>query len=129
MKVVLFCGGLGMRLRDYSQNTPKPLATIGTRPILWHLMNYYSYFGHNDFVLCLGYQGAAIKDYFLNYDECLSNDFVLMAGKSDVRLLGSDIEDWRITFCDTGLGSAVRVSPGSDTVALDHGPSSLPGSQ
>ena len=80
MKVVLFCGGLGMRLRNYSQNTPKPLATIGYRPIVWHLMNYYAHYGHTDFVLCLGYQGDAIKNYFLNYRETLSNDFILSKG-------------------------------------------------
>jgi glucose-1-phosphate cytidylyltransferase len=103
MKVVLFCGGLGMRLRDYSQNTPKPLANIGYRPILWHLMNYYSHYGHTDFVLCLGYQGDAIKDYFLNYRETLSNDFILAKGGREVTLLNRDIDDWTITFVDTGL--------------------------
>jgi glucose-1-phosphate cytidylyltransferase len=103
MKVVLFCGGQGMRLRDYSQNVPKPLANIGYRPILWHLMNYYSHYGHTEFVLCLGYQGDAIKDYFLNYRETLSNDFILSKGGREVTLLNSDIEDWTITFVDTTL--------------------------
>lgn len=103
MKVVLFCGGLGMRLRDHSQNTPKPLATIGDRPILWHVMNYYSHYGHNDFVLCLGYQAAAIKQYFLDYEETLSNDFILGKGGREVTLLNRDIDDWTITFVDTGL--------------------------
>ena len=77
MKVVLFCGGLGMRLRDYSESIPKPMVPIGYRPILWHLMKYYAHFGHKDFILCLGYKADVIKNYFLNYDECLSNDFVL----------------------------------------------------
>jgi len=76
MKVVLFCGGAGMRLRDYSEKIPKPLVEVGPRPILWHLMSYYARYGHTDFVLCLGHGGAAIKDYFLKYDECASNDFV-----------------------------------------------------
>ena len=107
MKVILFCGGLGLRLRDYSQNTPKPLVPIGNRPILWHLMNYYAHFGHKDFILCLGYQAAAIKEYFLNYQEALSNDFVLSEGGREVTLLKRDIDDWRITFVDTGLHSNI----------------------
>jgi glucose-1-phosphate cytidylyltransferase len=106
MKVVLFCGGMGTRLRDYSEQIPKPLVNVGSRPILWHLMKYYAHFGHKDFILCLGYGGAAIKDYFLKYDECLSNDFVLSAG-SRVELLHKDIDDWRITFVDTGLHSNI----------------------
>ena len=103
MKVVLFCGGMGMRLRDYSETVPKPLVPIGQRPILWHLMKYYAHFGHRDFVLCLGYRAEAIKDYFIHYDERLSNDFRLSRGGSEIELLGSDIADWTITFVDTGL--------------------------
>lgn len=103
MKVVLFCGGLGMRMRDYSENIPKPMVNIGYRPVLWHVMKYYAHFGHKDFILCLGYKGDLIKNYFLNYDECLSNDFVLSKGGKQLRLLNSDIEDWNITFVDTGL--------------------------
>ena len=80
MKVVLFCGGLGMRLRDYDASLPKPMVTIGYRPIMWHLMKYYARFGHTEFVLCLGYKGDVIKQYFLNYNEALSNDFVLADG-------------------------------------------------
>lgn len=107
MKVVLFCGGLGMRLREYAENVPKPLVPIGTRPILWHLMKYYAHFGHKDFILCLGYRGDAIKNYFLNYEEGLSNDFVLSEGGRTKELLHSDIQDWRITFVDTGLNTNV----------------------
>ena len=104
MKVVLFCGGLGTRLREYSDTIPKPLVTIGYRPILWHLMKYYAHFGHNDFILCLGYRGDLIKDYFLNYNECMSNDFVDVATAARrIELLNSDIDDWKITFVDTGL--------------------------
>ncbi len=77
MKVVLFCGGLGMRMREYSETIPKPMVPIGYRPIMWHLMRYYAHFGHKDFILCLGYRGDVIKDYFLDYNEWLSNDFVL----------------------------------------------------
>jgi glucose-1-phosphate cytidylyltransferase len=104
MKVVLFCGGMGLRLREFGEATPKPMVPIGPRPIIWHLMKYYAHFGHKDFVLCLGWQGQAIKDYFLNYNECVSNDFVLKQGDK-VQLLRSDISDWTITFVDTGLTS------------------------
>ena len=107
MKVVLFCGGQGTRLRDYSDAIPKPMVPIGDRPILWHVMKYYAHFGHKDFVLCLGYQGAAIKEYFLNYEESVSNDFVLSNGGSDIQLFNSDIHDWSITFVDTGLHSTI----------------------
>lgn len=107
MKVVLFCGGLGMRLYPTTENTPKPLVTIGEKPILWHLMRFYAHFGHRDFVLCLGYKADHIKRFFLNYDECLSNDFVLSKGGKERKVLRSDLEDWKITFLDTGLHSNV----------------------
>jgi glucose-1-phosphate cytidylyltransferase len=107
MKVVLFCGGLGLRLRDYADHIPKPMVPIGYRPILWHAMKYYAHFGHRDFVLCLGYRGDLIKQYFLNYNECLSNDFVFSQGGKDLQLANSDIHDWKITFADTGINSNV----------------------
>ena len=107
MKVVLFCGGRGLRMREHSEVIPKPMVRIGYRPILWHVMRYYAHFGHREFILCLGYRGDAIKDYFLHYDEALSNDFVLSDGGRTVDLLGSDISDWRITFADTGLESSI----------------------
>jgi glucose-1-phosphate cytidylyltransferase len=107
MKVVLFCGGYGMRLKEYSETIPKPLVTIGYRPILWHVMKYYAHYGHKDFVLCLGYKADTIKNYFLNYNECLTNDFVLAEGGKKVTLLNSDIHDWRITFVDTGITSNI----------------------
>jgi glucose-1-phosphate cytidylyltransferase len=107
MKVVLFCGGLGMRLRDYADNVPKPMVPLGYRPMLWHLMKYYAHYGHRDFVLCLGYRGDTIKNYFLNYEEGLSNDFILSEGGRKRELLTSDIEDWRITFVETGLSSNI----------------------
>ncbi len=102
MKVVLFCGGLGMRLYD-AHNLPKPMLQIGYRPLLWHVMKYYAHFGHTDFILCLGHRADAIKEYFLNYNECASNDFVLSGGGKKLELLNSDIHDWRITFADTGV--------------------------
>jgi glucose-1-phosphate cytidylyltransferase len=96
-----------MRLHPDTENVPKPLVHIGGKPILWHLMKYYSYFGHKDFILCLGYKGEEIKKFFLNYDECLSSDFILSHGGKKRTLLKSDIEDWRITFADTGIHSNV----------------------
>jgi glucose-1-phosphate cytidylyltransferase len=107
MKVVLFCGGLGTRLQEYSETIPKPMVEIGYRPIIWHLMRYYAHFGHHDFLLCLGYRGDYIKKYFLNYDECLSNDFMLAHSGREVFLYNSDISDWTITFVDTGLHSNI----------------------
>ena len=107
MKVVLFCGGQGTRLRDHSETIPKPLVGIGQRPVLWHLMRYYAHFGHKDFILCLGHRGDLIRDFFLHYNECMSNDFVLSEGGKKVELLASDLDDWRITFVDTGLHSNV----------------------
>ena len=80
MKVVLFVGGLGTRLRDYSDAVPKPMVNIGNRPILWHLMKYFAFFGYTDFILCLGYKAELVKDYFLNYSEAVSNDFILSDG-------------------------------------------------
>lgn len=105
MKVVLFCGGLGTRLREHSDTIPKPLVNVGYRPILWHLMRYYAHFGHKDFILCLGYRGDLIREYFLNYSECMSNDFVLSEGGRKIELLRRDMDDWRISFVDTGLHS------------------------
>jgi glucose-1-phosphate cytidylyltransferase len=106
MKVVLFCGGLGLRIRD-AEDIPKPMVHIGYRPILWHVMKYYAHFGHKDFILCLGYKADAIKDYFLNYSEYVSNDFVLSDGGKKLELINSDIQDWRITFADTGTHSNI----------------------
>jgi len=106
MKVVLFCGGQGLRIRD-AEDIPKPMVHIGYRPILWHVMKYYAHFGHTDFILCLGHRAEAVKNYFLNYDECASNDFVLSAGGKKLDLLNSDIQDWRITFVDTGVNSNI----------------------
>ena len=119
LKVVLFCGGRGIRLREHSETLPKPMVPIGYRPILWHVMRYYAHFGQRDFVLCLGYKADVIKDYFLRYNEALSNDFVLDGradgradGRTDgragaVTLLHSDIDDWRISFIDTGLNANI----------------------
>lgn len=107
MKVVLFCGGAGMRLRGYADDIPKPMVQIGNRPILWHLMKYYAHHGHKDFVLCLGYKGSVIKDYFLHYDESVSNDFVWSKGGKNIQYVNRDIDDWTITFVETGATTNV----------------------
>ena len=96
-----------MRLREYADGIPKPMVEIGYRPILWHIMKYYAHFGHKDFILCLGYRADVVKNYFLNYNECLSNDFILSKGSKDLKLLNRDIDDWTITFADTGLTSNI----------------------
>ena len=107
MKVVLFCGGLGTRLKEFSETVPKPMVEIGPRPILWHLMKYYAHFGHTEFILCLGFGGDVIRNYFLDYNEFLSNDFVLSDGGRTINLLNQDISDWTITFVDTGLNANI----------------------
>ena len=119
VKVVIFCGGLGVRMGEATETIPKPMIPIGTRPILWHIMKWYASWGHTEFVLCLGYRGETIKDYFLTYQEAMSNDFVLSNGGRDVQLLCSDIENWTITFVDTGLHSTIgqRLSWSSPTSA------------
>ncbi|MDH4185508.1 MAG: hypothetical protein OEV08_00805 [Nitrospira sp.] len=121
MKVVLFCGGFGMRIREYSENIPKPMVPIGYRPVLWHVMKYYAYYGHKDFILCLGHGADVVKNYFLNYSECASNDFVMSQGGKKLDLINMDIQDWNITFADTGTNAnigqrltAVRKYLGND---------------
>ena len=109
MKVVLFCGGQGTRIRDYSESTPKPMVPLGNRPIIWHLMKYYAHFGHKDFILALGYQAEKIKDYFIHYDEKRSNNFVYRKGGREIELFSTDIDDWSITFVDTGAHSNIGM--------------------
>lgn len=107
MKVVIFCGGQGLRMREASDVAPKPMIPIGTRPVLWHVMKYYAHFGFTDFVLCLGYKAQAIKQFFLTYNEALTNDFVLSNGGATVHVLKTDIHNWNITFVDTGLHTTI----------------------
>jgi glucose-1-phosphate cytidylyltransferase len=116
MKVVLFCGGLGTRLKEYSDTIPKPMVPIGFRPVIWNVMRYYAHYGHKDFILCLGHKGDIIKDYFLNYNECMSNDFTLSQGGRDIKLFNHDISDWTISFVDTGQRSNI----GERLVAVRH---------
>ncbi len=106
MKVVLFCGGFGMRMRDGEDGAvPKPMQMVGPRPLLWHVMRYYAHFGHREFVLCLGYGAEHIKDFFLTYKETSSNDFLLHDGQ--VELLSADIRFWSIAFVHTGLRTPI----------------------
>ncbi len=103
MKVVLFCGGLGTRIREYSESVPKPMIPVGHQPILWHVMNYYSQHGHSDFVLCLGYKANVIKEFFLNYKPQIFSDCVVSQCGSKVDLLSEIKNDWRISLIDTGI--------------------------
>jgi glucose-1-phosphate cytidylyltransferase len=103
MKVVLFCGGLGTRIREYSENIPKPMIPIGHQPILWHVMQYYSQYGHQDFVLCMGYKANVIREYFLEgrpatYGDCIVSDF----GRT-VETIGEAPPNWRVALVDTGV--------------------------
>jgi glucose-1-phosphate cytidylyltransferase len=103
MKVVILCGGLGTRLREETEFRPKPMVKIGTRPILWHIMKIYAGFGFKDFILCLGYKGEVIKEYFYNY-EVYNNDFSIRLGRNKQTSLLSahGEEDWRVSLIDTG---------------------------
>jgi glucose-1-phosphate cytidylyltransferase len=103
MKVVLFCGGLGTRIREYSENIPKPMIPVGHQPILWHIMQFYSQFGHRDFILCLGYKANIIKEFFLGYRPQIFADCVVSGSGRDVQLLGEPEEAWRVTLIDTGI--------------------------
>ena len=102
MKVILFCGGLGTRIRDYSENIPKPMIPVGHQPILWHVMQYYLQYGHNDFILCMGYKANIIKDFFLNYKPYIFSDCVISKA-GQVEVLGEAHQDWRVTLIDTGI--------------------------
>jgi len=107
MKVVLFCGGLGTRIREYSEGIPKPMIPIGHQPILWHVMQYYSQYGHREFILCLGYKANVIKDYFLNYKQAANNDCIISNFGKKVELLGEKPPDWRISLVDTGIWRSI----------------------
>jgi glucose-1-phosphate cytidylyltransferase len=104
MKVVILCGGKGTRLREETEYRPKPLVNIGGKPILWHIMKLYSHHGFHDFVLCLGYKGEMIKDYFINYD-LLNSDFTIQLGTKQIVRdnVAHDEANWRVSLVDTGL--------------------------
>lgn len=103
MKVVLFCGGLGTRIREYPESVPKPMIPVGHQPILWHLMNYYSQYGHTDFVLCTGYKANVIKDFFLSYRPQTYADCIVSGFGTKVEVLGAQGQDWRVALIDTGV--------------------------
>jgi len=106
MKVVILCGGLGTRLREETEHKPKPMVDVGGRPLLWHIMKLYAHHGFTDFVMCLGYKGHVIKDYFLRYEE-MNNDFTIHLGReSRLEVNGCHNEqDYRVTVADTGLNT------------------------
>ncbi|WP_439115335.1 sugar phosphate nucleotidyltransferase [Hydrogenophaga sp.] len=116
MKVVLFCGGMGTRMREYSQTIPKSLVHVGQRPIIWHLMRNFAHFGYTDFILCLGYKGEMIREYFLKYNPMLSGDCRLEKGVARLHADGTDVCDWNIDFVDTGLHTNI----GGRLVAVRH---------
>jgi glucose-1-phosphate cytidylyltransferase len=125
MKVVLFCGGLGTRIREYSENIPKPMVPVGQHPILWHVMQYYMHYGHHEFVLCLGYKANVIKEYFLNYRPTTDRDFVVSERGTKIDILGKEPDDWTATLVDTGIWrnigqrlSAVKSYIGDDEIFL-----------
>lgn len=103
MKVVLFCGGLGTRIREYSENVPKPMIPLGHQPILRHVMQYYSDYGHDDFILCLGYKANVIKEFFLSSRPQTFADCVVSDGGRAVQLLEEQPRDWRVALIDTGI--------------------------
>lgn len=106
MKAVILCGGKGTRIREETEFKPKPMVRVGELPILWHIMKNYSHFGVKDFVLCLGYKGEMIKDFFFNH-EWMNNDITIKLGnRAEDKIHHSrDWEDWNVTFADTGLES------------------------
>jgi glucose-1-phosphate cytidylyltransferase len=116
MKVVLFCGGLGTRIREYAEGIPKPMIPIGHQPILWHVMQYYSQYGHRDFILCLGYKANVVKDYFLNYKQAANSDCTVSHFGQKVELLGDRPPDWRVSLVDTGIWRNI----GQRLVAVRH---------
>jgi glucose-1-phosphate cytidylyltransferase len=103
MKVVLFCGGLGTRIREFSESIPKPMVPVGHQPILWHVMQYYLDYGHSDFILTLGYKANIVKEFFLNYRPQVFADCVVSSSGANVELLREPEEDWRVTLIDTGV--------------------------
>jgi glucose-1-phosphate cytidylyltransferase len=127
--VVVLCGGKGTRLREESEFRPKPLVTIGGKPILWHIMKIYATYGFRNFVLCLGYKGEMIKEYFYRY-ESMNSDFTVTLGSQDIEFHGGHAErGWRITLCDTGMeamtGARVKRAHkyvrDAETVMLTYG--------
>lgn len=128
MKILILAGGYGSRLGNITENIPKPMVSIGGRPILWHIMKSYSHFGFNDFVILLGYQGIKIKEYFFNY-HIMNSDFTIDLEKNSISYPGrNNVEKWKVTLVDTGLetlkgGRIKRAEPylDSDINMLTYG--------
>ena len=104
MKVVILAGGRGTRIAEETTSIPKPMVEVGGKPIIWHIMKIYSHYGFNDFVICLGYKGYVIKEYFANY-FLHSADITLDLEKNKMEVLGSKVEPWKVTLIDTGLNT------------------------
>ena len=104
MKVIILAGGFGTRLSEYTEKIPKPMVSVGGKPVLWHIMNHYAYFGHKDFHLALGYKSEIIKDYFLNY-KSLNSDFTIDLGTGNINSHNINKIDWQVTLTQTGLNS------------------------
>ncbi|WP_445505947.1 glucose-1-phosphate cytidylyltransferase [Niallia sp. 03190] len=126
MKVVILCGGKGSRMSEVTNDIPKPLAKIGDKPIVWHIMKIYQQYGFNDFILLLGYKGEKIKEYFMDY-EWKNNSFTMNAATGEVEIIGQQ-EKWKITFVDTGLdtmtGSRIKRAQkyiGNESFMLTYG--------
>jgi glucose-1-phosphate cytidylyltransferase len=123
MKVVILCGGRGTRLREETEYRPKPMLPIGNRPILWHIMKTYAQHGHREFILCLGYKGDMIKDYFRNYPWHTGDTVVTLGHQADVKFINrQNEEDWTVTLADTGEDSmtAFRIRLIKDYVGIDE---------
>jgi len=105
MKVIILCGGFGTRLREETELRPKPMVEVGGKPLLWHIMKTFAHYGYDDFVLCLGYKGDVIKNYFLNYEQ-LNNDFSIELGTGNIQVHNKHEETgWKVTLVDTGLNA------------------------
>ena len=127
MKVIILAGGFGTRLSEYTETIPKPMVTIAERPIIWHIMRTYAYFGHKDFHLALGYKAQAIKEYFLRY-QAVNSNFTVNLSDGSVESHSAENIDWRVTLVDTGLesmtgGRVKRLQPfiGNETFMLTYG--------
>src|SRR5438128_7366339 len=122
MKVVIFCGGLGTRLREETEFRPKPMVPIGERPILWHIMKTYAHYGHKDFVLCLGYKGDVIKEYFRNYHWNTSDVTLRLGARPQIKYYSQHgEEDWSVTLVDTGQATMTGggLKPAVEFIADD----------
>ena len=127
MKVVILAGGLGTRLSEETDSIPKPMVRIGDRPILWHIMKIYSHYGFDEFIICLGFKGQIIKEFFCNY-RAYSSDFTIDLSSMDIQIHKDSHERWKVTLVDTGGGTMTggrlkRVAEhiGDETFLMTYG--------